>query len=576
MRFRTFGETYYTHSLITTGILLFIYIFGFTNLSSSILNYQSTPSEMFDGSVYPIEYIPDPMKLSYTERKQKFEDIDSKYFIKLPLYNPSVFWADIDSLPKNSLDYVNTLVQRVTYTVPYLGSYNFDYQEYEGSHPGVDIIAPLGTPVRAIANGLVVDTGYQPSWFWNYILLKHSAVDYNGKTQTIYSLYGHLSKIQTTQWENIKKWSTIWLVGETGTATTPHLHFQIDVQEAPFSPYWPFSTADMKSAWVWFFEAINIGLGKESAIKYTINPLKFVNDTLNYILYTNTPEIPPEEITQKDETQVTSPNPSWEITVIDDDDDTLDLPLNNEQDTSSHQVQKEDLLDYDVDLLSALDVENLITTDYSWILSMDEDSANHQDIPTKTLLPEDTTPSIPSSHTDVSERIFTDITEDYKYLKEVKYFKENNIIMWFEDGSFRPKNNITRVEALKIILLSNQVTPIENESSRFQDISTQSWENTYINAWIRLGIVSLDNAKFSPFRNVSRVEALKLILTLTWVDLKDIAPQELSDVDSNAWYAPYVYYALEHNLIWIENGKFYPDMPLTREELISILYKYKK
>lgn len=69
-------------------------------------------------------------------------------------------------------------------------------------------------------------------------------------------------------------------VGITGIATTPHLHFQIDTADAPFHPYWPFTTTDSRNAGLSLFESINTGIGKENARKYTINPLIFVNTYL--------------------------------------------------------------------------------------------------------------------------------------------------------------------------------------------------------------------------------------------------------------------------------------------------------
>ncbi len=65
-------------------------------------------------------------------------------------------------------------------------------------------------------------------------------------------------------------------VGMTGITTTPHLHFQVDNSDAPFHAYWPYSFQDLRSLKIDFFEAVNVGLGKENAMKYTVNPMEFV------------------------------------------------------------------------------------------------------------------------------------------------------------------------------------------------------------------------------------------------------------------------------------------------------------
>ena len=72
-------------------------------------------------------------------------------------------------------------------------------------------------------------------------------------------------------------------VGMTGIATTPHLHIQIDTGDAPFHPYWPFSTSDSQSAGLGFYDSVNSGLGKEKALKYSIHPMNFINTYLGGI-----------------------------------------------------------------------------------------------------------------------------------------------------------------------------------------------------------------------------------------------------------------------------------------------------
>lgn len=591
---KTIWEKYYIHSLIFSIIFSLLYIFWFQSsfFYSSILEYKWISSDEFDGSVYPIEYVPNPIKLTYEQRRQKFDEIDSKYFIKIPVYNPNIFWKDLDSLSVSSQDYSEAMTQKVVYTVPYLSTYNFDYKEYSGSHPWIDIVVPEWTPVLNIANWVVVQTWFQSAGFWNYVLIKHSNILFSSKTQTIYSLYAHLSKIDVLKWTKIKKWQQIGLVWQTWTATVPHLHFQIDVDSAPYSPFWPFTTADMKSAWVWFFEAVNIGLWKEQALLHTINPLKFVNDNLSFVLYAWwNQDIKKEEIINiepKVETPIIEDTPIVEIPDLNSAQEIDEIVVSNpeydiikqeeldfNEDFSLNQVvKKEDVLKIDVELLSSIDPDIVLNDnkDLKDIWNETQETLSGTEI-LKEILNEIEDSQIIIEN--INSKLFVDIKDDYKYFNELKYFKENNIISWFLDKTFRPNNNITRIEALKIMLLANNISPIKDLESVFSDIKTNTWENTYVNAWIENKVVSLDNKRFYPFRNVSRVEALKIILTLWEIDLENqefnISFEDVSELD---WFYKYVNYAVNNNLfenIW---EKFEPNKPLTREEMIYILYKY--
>ncbi len=85
-------------------------------------------------------------------------------------------------------------------------------------HNGVDFGAPTGTPVRAVAKGVVTRAG-RAGGHGNMVKLDH-----DGPYETSYS---HLSKIRVRQGEHVAQGQIIGEVGATGLATGPHLHYQL-------------------------------------------------------------------------------------------------------------------------------------------------------------------------------------------------------------------------------------------------------------------------------------------------------------------------------------------------------------
>ena len=88
------------------------------------------------------------------------------------------------------------------------------------NHNGIDLAAAEGTPVYAIKDGAVYANIENDSEFGNYIILSHD----QGKMT---SVYAHLSKVFVDRYQYVKKGDVIGLVGQTGMATGPHLHFEI-------------------------------------------------------------------------------------------------------------------------------------------------------------------------------------------------------------------------------------------------------------------------------------------------------------------------------------------------------------
>jgi len=226
--------------------------------------------DTFDGTVMPITYIPDWSKSENQDKSKRFEDIAISDYLPIPQYDALSLW-DTTNTTKTSL------IIHYTYITPYMWSYRLNYKEHDGSHLGVDIRAPIWTPVLAIANGVVVRTVQADATGNRFVVIRHDKVPLNGSLSTLYSGYLHLSEISVTEGTKIRKWEMLGRVGNSWIATTPHLHLQIDTGDAPFHPYWPFTSADSKNAWLSFFQSIDTWLGKESAKKYSIHPMSFIN-----------------------------------------------------------------------------------------------------------------------------------------------------------------------------------------------------------------------------------------------------------------------------------------------------------
>ncbi len=88
------------------------------------------------------------------------------------------------------------------------------------AHLGTDFAAPTGTPARTVGDGVVSFAGSQTG-YGNVVFLKHR----NGHE----TVYAHLSKINVRVGQSVAQGDTIGLVGATGWATGPHLHFEFRV-----------------------------------------------------------------------------------------------------------------------------------------------------------------------------------------------------------------------------------------------------------------------------------------------------------------------------------------------------------
>ena len=94
-------------------------------------------------------------------------------------------------------------------------------------HAGYDVAAPEGTPVLAVAGGMVAFTGPLPQR-GNTVVLDHG--------WGVFSLYGHLSQVLVQPGQDITQGLAVGSVGNTGLSTGPHLHWEIRLRGQAIDP----------------------------------------------------------------------------------------------------------------------------------------------------------------------------------------------------------------------------------------------------------------------------------------------------------------------------------------------------
>ena len=62
---------------------------------------------------------------------------------------------------------------------------------------------------------------------------------------------------------------------------------------------------------------------------------------------------------------------------------------------------------------------------------------------------------------------FTDVSEGYRYYAAITYLQENGVVEGYEDGTFQPDQEVTRAEALKMILVGSEVELSETDTYEF-------------------------------------------------------------------------------------------------------------
>jgi murein DD-endopeptidase MepM/ murein hydrolase activator NlpD len=100
---------------------------------------------------------------------------------------------------------------------------------YKRAHKGLDLAAPIGTPIQAVGDGIIAIID-RHNGYGNMIKIKHD--------KTYSTIYGHMLRFQKGLYKGskVKRGQVIGYVGQTGLATGPHCHYELHVKNQPRNP----------------------------------------------------------------------------------------------------------------------------------------------------------------------------------------------------------------------------------------------------------------------------------------------------------------------------------------------------
>lgn len=580
-------------------------------LGANVLGIQSHVP--FDGTVYPYTKTVDWTELTNSEREMTFNDIRASKLSKPYNYNERNLAIEFQDLDFASAESNRIRNEKITYSVPYLGTYKLDGKAGTGSHAAVDIKLLMRTPVVSIANGIVTDVQSKETGFGKYVVIRHDnvpSVENPGQLTTYFSNYSHLDEHVVAVGDAVLKGDIIAYNGNTGTSTTPHIHFQIDTVDAPFHPYWPFTWKEAEDAGLSFYEAVNTGLGQENGKRYTVNPMEFVQANLNYES-TNTDVDEDKSDSSENDVDNTNPFSGNEVSLLKPSEETIvieeqsvvsnnaeaeEIVLQEKSSDLSFTTPKVVLLGEEVELTATVNNSNLLAA-ASNIDNKIESSQRANLTYSSYLTNGDNTidfrPRVLGKHVisasidgqtyesePIEVRLFSDVESNDVDILKLTALKKAKVLRG-EEGAMSLNNEVNRAESLTFLIrtietakpgLFNTLSSVE--SYEFSDVNSSDWFEESIMKSIALGSVDPTRDSFSPEKSVNLPELLKMYFEAMDADINsDVSASYSEYFDTEAWYAPYLQEALSRNIITTDEVLNLGES-LTRRDVSVIAYKF--
>ncbi len=185
----------------------------------------------------------------------------------------------------------------------------------------------------------------------------------------------------------------------------------------------------------------------------------------------------------------------------------------------------------------------------------------------------------------ISENLpFTDLNPNHPAYTAIKELYERQILTGYADQTVRPDSQLSRAEFVKIALGATScldcTRPTSAEKDRydlaqpFPDVIQSAWYYYCVSKGKEKQMITgYGDGFFKPEQNISRAEAVAILLREAGIAVSTMPPQHFLDVPDYAWYKDYVYTGVQLGLIPSNYSFVLPDEKITRGEFAMMAKK---
>ncbi|MFA5948216.1 MAG: beta-propeller domain-containing protein [Candidatus Gracilibacteria bacterium] len=162
---------------------------------------------------------------------------------------------------------------------------------------------------------------------------------------------------------------------------------------------------------------------------------------------------------------------------------------------------------------------------------------------------------------------FSDVQNDSEYYDAIDYLKTNEVVKGYDDGTFKPENEINRAEFLKIVIEAYGYDVSDASCNNYKDIKKTDWFYGYVCKATSLGIVKgYGDGTFKAANQISFAEASKMIVN-------GLKVADVNEDSANVWYEPYVSALENKSAIPVAIMGF--SQKISRAEMAEMVYRIK-